>query len=86
MRTWWSGLALLLMLVIATPVRAEPPPPRQPLTAKPSGFWTSNRPARGGAYRYRMLGIGVALALTTALFTVRVVRRHGVRTTTTTVV
>jgi hypothetical protein len=50
------------------------------LTEKPSGFWTSTRPARGGAYRYRMLGIGVALAAATGLVTWRIVRRHGART------
>lgn len=30
-----------------------------------SGFWTSRKPASGGAYRWRLLGIGVGvLALT----------------------
>lgn len=52
---------------------------RQPeqLTARPSGFWTSNRPAKGGAYRYRMLLLGVAIVLLTGLLMVRLVRRHA---------
>lgn len=27
-----------------------------------SGFWTSRSPAKGGAYRWRLLGIGILLA------------------------
>lgn len=72
-------LPLLFALAIVAPASAEPPPPRPQLTSKPSGFWTSTRPARGGAYRYRMLGIGVALAAITGLVTVRIIRRHGAR-------
>jgi hypothetical protein len=80
MRAWCRALPLLLVLATAVPVEAAPPPPRPQLTAKPSGFWTSSRPARNGAYRYRMLGIGVALVLATGWMTVRVVQRHGRRT------
>jgi hypothetical protein len=43
---------------------------------KPSGFWTSGRPAVGGAYRYRLLGIGAAVLLMTAFMMVWVVRRY----------
>jgi hypothetical protein len=43
-------------------VRAEPPHTHEYLTDRPSGFWTSNRPAVGGSYRYRLLGIGVVIA------------------------
>lgn len=73
------GRALPLAFVLATvaPAAAEPPPPRPQLTHKPSGFWTSSRPAKGGAYRYRMLGIGAALAAITGLITYRVIRGHG---------
>ena len=36
------------------------------LTNRPSGFWTSNRPATHGAYRWRIMAVaGVVLALTT---------------------
>ena len=43
-------------------VDAEPPHTHEYLTNRPSGFWTSNRPAEGGAYRYRLMLIGVAIA------------------------
>ena len=37
----------------------------QMLDSRPSGFWTSNRPARGGAYRWRIMAVaGVVLAVT----------------------
>jgi hypothetical protein len=45
------------------------------LTHHVSGFWTSNRPAIGGAYRYRMLLIGVAIAALSAILTIRLIRR-----------
>jgi hypothetical protein len=70
----------------------EPPPPVDPsllverhmrepeiLHEKPSGFWTSNRPAIGGAYRYRLLLLGVAIAALMAALILRVVRRHARR-------
>lgn len=44
---------------------------------RPSGFWTSTRPAQGGAYRYRLLGIGVAVMLMTGGFMLWVIRRKG---------
>jgi hypothetical protein len=31
------------------------------LTERPSGFWTSNKKAEGGSYRWRLMGIGIAL-------------------------
>lgn len=49
------------------------------LQYKPSGFWTSGRPAVGGAYRYRLLGIGVAVLVLTAIVMIWVVRRHPER-------
>jgi hypothetical protein len=45
--------------------------------ARPSGFWTSTRPAQGGAYRYRLLGIGVVVMFMTLAFMLWVVRRKG---------
>lgn len=41
---------------------AEPPTTHEIIYTRPSGFWTSNRPAENGSYRYRLLGIGVAIA------------------------
>jgi hypothetical protein len=49
------------------------------LHEKPSGFWTSNRPAVGGAYRYRLLLLGVAIAALMAALIFRTIRRHGRR-------
>lgn len=56
------------------PVRLEPVQvSRQP--SKPSGFWGSSRPAVGGAYRYRLLGIGVAVVLLTLGIMMWILRR-----------
>ncbi|MBA3539369.1 MAG: hypothetical protein H0T79_07045, partial [Deltaproteobacteria bacterium] len=44
---------------------AEPPTTHEIIYTRPSGFWTSNKPAENGAYRYRLLGIGVGLVLLT---------------------
>ncbi len=63
----------------AAPTATERGPQRPKLVGKPSGFWTSPRPARGGAYRYRMLGIGIVLLALTGFVTLRVLRKHGVR-------
>lgn len=63
----------------ADSLERDPQTHRPKLVGKPSGFWTSPRPARGGAYRYRMLGIGAVLLAVTGFVTLRVLRRHGVR-------
>ena len=69
-------LACVLMFTAAPAVtHADPPQTHEILSDRPSGFWTSNRPAVGGAYRYRLLGIGIAVALATGLLTWRLVRR-----------
>ncbi len=54
---------------------AEPPNTHEILSTRPSGFWTSNRPAVGGAYRWRLLGIGVVIAAITGYGMLRLVRR-----------
>ena len=56
---------------------AEPPSTHEILENRPSGFWTSNRPAVGGAYRYRLLGLGCAIALGMGWFTWRLVRKNA---------
>ncbi|HEY4241543.1 MAG TPA: hypothetical protein VGM88_17095 [Kofleriaceae bacterium] len=61
MRFRW--LVFVSALTLSGVAVAEPPHTHEILYARPSGFWTSNRPAIGGAYRYRLLGIGCALAL-----------------------
>ena len=80
-------LALGSAVAIAQPAPAPveepmPPPPstmRQPeqLAHKPSGFRLPNVPAKGGAYRYRMLGLGAVVVGITALLTARYLRRMG---------
>jgi hypothetical protein len=41
----------------------------------PSGFWTSPHASKHGAYRYRLLLIGVGLVVITGLVTLRLVKR-----------
>jgi len=66
MRRLWLGLASLAIvggIVLALVASAGSPDTSTPdkQYRRPSGFWTSNRPATNGAYRYRLLGIGMAL-------------------------
>ena len=71
-------LVLSIVLFVAVPAAAEPEMTSRKveiLEHRPSGFWTSNRPAEGGAYRWRMLGIGIVLATATGLFMRRLIRR-----------
>ncbi len=70
-------LAIGFVFALAAPVLAEPPTEERPheiLSDRPSGFWTSNRPAVGGAYKYRLLGIGVVIAGLTGYLTIRLVK------------
>jgi hypothetical protein len=46
-----------------------------PGTKRPSGFWTGYRPARGGAYRWPLLGVAVVVLAGTALLVLRLLRR-----------
>jgi hypothetical protein len=71
------GIGLELGLGART-AAAEPPMTTRKvevLQHRPSGFWTSNRPATGGAYRWRLLGIGVVLASGAGLLMWRLTRR-----------
>jgi len=54
---------------------AEPPRTHEVLSQRPSGFWTSNRPAVGGAYRWRLLVLGIVIAGVTGYAVVRLIRR-----------
>jgi hypothetical protein len=47
----------------------------QQLSNRPSGFWTSNRPAVGGAYRWRMMGVGLLVLAITMFFVLRLLIR-----------
>jgi hypothetical protein len=72
-----GGLRAASATAVPDPAEPPPPPPRkvEVLTHRPSGFWTSNRPATGGAYRWRLLGIGVVLASGAGLLMWRLTRR-----------
>jgi hypothetical protein len=73
------GLAIALSLTVAAVApsfaSAEPPTTHEILSERPSGFWTSNRPAVGGAYRWRLLAIGVVIAAATGYGMVRLIKR-----------
>lgn len=68
-------LAFALLSALPAPVSAEPPHTHEIIYNRPSGFWTSNRPAVGGAYRWRLLAIGGVICGITAYFVVRLIRR-----------
>lgn len=69
-------LVLLVVLALAPTVAfADPPKTHEILSQRPPGFWTSNRPAVGGAYRWRLLGLGVVIAGITGYVIVRLIRR-----------
>jgi len=83
-RSIMSAVALACGLAIAPTLAfadadSDPAPPAPPqheiLYERPSGFWTSNRPAVGGAYRYRLLGIGVVVAAGMGVLMWRLVKR-----------
>jgi hypothetical protein len=75
MRSLVIAIAVVLGLGIAAPASAEPPTTHEVIYTKPSGFWTSNRPATGGSYRWRLLGIGVVLLGITGFGMMRLVRK-----------
>ncbi len=45
------------------------------LLDRPSGFWTTTRPARGGAYRWRIMAAGALVLGVTVFFVLRLLRR-----------
>lgn len=77
----WLARCLVLVFALAVsslaapPASAEPPNTHEILSERPSGFWTSNRPAVGGAYRWRLLGLGVVIAAVTGYGMLRLIRR-----------
>jgi len=68
-------LAFVFAIAMATPAAADPPETHEYLSERPSGFWTSNAPAVGGAYRYRLLLVGCAVALGTGLIVRRLIKK-----------
>ncbi len=47
----------------------------QMLDSRPSGFWTSNRPAKGGPYRWRIMAAGGVVLAITMFFVLRLLVR-----------
>ncbi len=75
-RLYWSLVVLIGTLALPVIAAAEPPTTHEYLENRPSGFWTSNAPApRGWEYRWRLLGIGAAIALFTGWMMWRAVKR-----------
>jgi hypothetical protein len=70
-----GAIAPIVCTHTAEPTEGGPPNTHEVLTERPSGFWTSNRPAVGGAYRYRLLLIGVAVAMGTGFLMWRIIRK-----------
>ena len=71
-------LRLLVVIALAAApalASADPPQTHQIIENRPSGFWTSNRPAVGGAYRWRLLGLGVVIAALTGYGMLRLIKR-----------
>ncbi len=73
MKRWL--LVIAIALGSAPVASAEPPHTHEILYNRPSGFWTSNRPAVGGAYRYRLLLLGVGISGLTGYLLWKLVRR-----------
>ena len=81
-RAWYRWPVRRLLIVVgfclaaAAPVAsAEPPNTHEIIYTRPSGFWTSNRPAVGGSYRWRLLGLGVVIAAVTGYGMLRLVKK-----------
>jgi hypothetical protein len=79
----WFVLAFVAVSPAAAYAQATEVPPA-PLTEnpsakregfRPSGFWTNPRPAKGGAYRWRMMAVGGVLLAGTGYLMLRLVRR-----------
>ena len=71
-------LFVLTLAFAAAPASATPPRhgEHEIIYTRPSGFWTSNRPAPPGQeYKWRLLEIGCAICLLTGLLLNRTIKR-----------
>jgi hypothetical protein len=72
------ALAIAILLALTGVAGADEQPRKQRqheiLRERPSGFWTSNRPAEGGRYRWRLLGIGAVIAAGMGYVIIRTLR------------
>lgn len=81
MRALVVSFVMCLGLAVGSvaPAVAAPPEPQaesqEAYRGGRSSFWGSNKPAKGGAYRWRLLGIGVVLLGGTGLLMLRMIRR-----------
>jgi len=75
MRRLVLAIAFVLGLGAMHGAAAEPPQTHEVIYTRPSGFWTSNRPAVGGAYRWRLLGVGAAVLGITGFVMLRIIRK-----------
>jgi hypothetical protein len=78
MRRLALAVVLGLALGVLSPASAEPEMVDRKVeitNQRPSGFWTSPRPATNGAYRWRLLGIGIVLASATGFLMWRLTRK-----------
>ena len=75
-RTWLLVLGIVLVTALATwmvPLRAGQTDTEN-TDGRASGFWTSTRPAVGGAYKYRLLTVGFGAMLVTGVLTIQLLR------------
>ncbi len=73
-------LVLWFVLAFAAPAYAQQAPMTENPQTKsdwkgPSGFWTNPHPAKGGAYRWRMMAIGGVLFAVTGYAMLRMVKK-----------
>lgn len=71
-------VTLGLAFGVVAPAAAEPEMVERKVeitNQRPSGFWTSPRPATNGAYRWRLLGIGIVLASATGFLMWKLTRK-----------
>jgi len=75
-------LVLLVVFAFAAPAYAQQAPLTENPRAQqqsdwkgPSGFWTNPHPAKGGAYRWRMMAVGGGFLLVTGFLVLRLVKK-----------
>ena len=70
------GISFLVLAACLGLAVAEPPTTHEIVYTRPSGFWTSTRPAVGGAYRWRLMYVGIGIATLTGLGMWYLVRKN----------
>ncbi len=68
-------LAVVLALAFAGTAAAEPPTTHEILDQHPVSFWGNTYKSTNGSYRYRLLGIGVAIAGIMGIVMIRLVKK-----------